>query len=136
MLDEEVIDIIMYELYEFTESYLTMCMITNEELHYVSDSSWSIKVGKWVRGYNDLYIKPEHSIYMESRTRMRFNFCFLRNEKDYAMELTKILDGYVEYKFSVGIKDNKEVYHFSFSLDTGSKHNNFEFFKKLSFLEE
>lgn len=134
MLQEEVIDIVTEELVEFLEGYIAMTSLTHEAFTLKIKENVSLEFGRYTDYFNwqgEQVFRTRHSIKKVGRAKVQFCFSFYPDEVDYAMQLVRLLDGYIEYGFS-----NHSKLSFGFTIDVGSKANGIEFFDKLNFLKD
>lgn len=134
MLEEEVIDMLIDELAEFLENYVIMTSFVHEAFKLDFKDQELIALGSYQETYfsNEFYFKARHQIKKAGRTKLRFSFQFYKDEREYAMNLIKLLDGYIDYSFS----NSSDYYFCGFTIDIGSKANFKRFFDGLSFTDE
>lgn len=135
MLQEEVIDIVSEELIEFLEGYIAMTSLTHEAFTMQYEHQKSMRFGRYTDYFyrnGEQHFTTKHSISKIGRTKMRFGFSFYKDELYYAMQLIRLLDGYIDYSMYNG----SDGYSYYFTLDVGSKARCIELFDKLNVLRE
>ena len=124
MFEDEIFEIIFEELVNFVIGYTMMTCMTHETLVLKAEKD-NIQFGY----YQNSHFVAKHYIRKVGRTKILFDFHFHHDELDFAMKLVRLLDGYVDYKFS----NCHYCYNYYFVFDVGLKENRINFFKQLDF---
>ncbi|MNC03527.1 hypothetical protein D3C81_1401770 [compost metagenome] len=121
-LDEELRELIFKEIEEFSISYSVFKKLTSNDL------KTEVK-----HEFYKLYSNYEHILIKRvSRTNIYFDFKIKSYEKDWAMKITNIIDGIIDYKFNNnGTLYGTDHFRITFYLDVGSKKDCSEFFHKI-----
>ena len=127
-MQNEISELIAEELIEFFNSYLMMislssngysCFIDDQKLiGYATDDYLSVSFDKY-----------QHFIKRTGRAKLTFNFNFPKEDIDHAIKLSRLLESYVEYNFTV--KTFIECFNVKFEFDFCSKKRSIDFFERL-----
>ena len=128
-MNEEIIEIISEEIVKFTLGYFMMMLMTKVDFKFKKENK-NFRIGQYGEEYRgSRHFFTRHQIHKAGRTKIRFYFNFFHDELDYALNLNKLLDGYVDYRFYAYARG----YGYDFTLDVGSKENSEKFFNNLNF---